>query len=157
VSQLRKHKEKLFLNKKVFRFNEKNWNIMNLNRGISFDFETIKFLCNNFKRRSFLDKFDNYRFEQNYINKLKESELDSRVGKFENVITYVMKKKQNKQPNNIQNIDFLFLHANEEMKYTERIEKYWLNINERSLKLKEKDKIDERVKQLENSGGVEST
>jgi hypothetical protein len=61
-----------------------------------------------------------------------------------------MKRKQTKQPAKIQNIHFLFLHANEEMKYPEKIEKYWLNINKRSLKLKEKDEINEKVKHLEN-------
>jgi hypothetical protein len=66
-SHLRKQKEKLYLNKKVFRFSEKNWNVMNLNKGTSFDFETIKFLCSSFKRRSFLDNLDEYRCEQNYL------------------------------------------------------------------------------------------
>jgi hypothetical protein len=84
------------------------------------------------------------------LNKLKENELDNRIDKFVELISYVMKKKQIKQLNKIHNIHFLFLHTNKEMKYPEKIEKYWLNINERSLKLKEKDKIDERVKQLEN-------
>jgi hypothetical protein len=150
-SHLRKQREKLYLNKKVFRLNEVNWNVMNINKGTSFDFETIKFLCNNFKRRSFMDRLDNYRCEPNYLNKLKESELDNRIDKIEEVISYVMKKKQSKQPNKIHNIHFLFLPANEEMKYPERIGKYWLNIKKQSLKLKENDKIDERVKQLENT------
>jgi hypothetical protein len=149
-SHLREQKKKLYINKKVFRFNEKNWNIMNLNKGTSFDFQTIKFLCNNFKRRSFMDKLDDYRCESNYLNKLKESGLDNRIDNLEEIISYVMKKKQIKQPNKIHNIHFLFLYANKEMKNPERIERYWLNINERSLKLKENDKIDERVKQLEN-------
>jgi hypothetical protein len=91
-SHLRKQKEKLYLNKKVFRLNEKNWNIMNLNKGTLFDFETIKFLCNNFKRRSFMDRLDDYRCEQNYLNKLKESGLDNRIDQFEEIISYVMKK-----------------------------------------------------------------
>jgi hypothetical protein len=52
---LRKQKEKLYFNKKIFRFSEKNWNIMNLNKATSFDLETINFLCNNFRRKSFLD------------------------------------------------------------------------------------------------------
>jgi hypothetical protein len=149
-AHLRKQKDKLFSNRKVFRFSEKNWNIMNLNKGISFDFETIKFLCNNFKKRSLLDKLDDYRCEINYLSKLKESNLDNRINNLEETISYVMKKKQIKQPTKIQNIHFLFIHANEEMKYPEKIEKFWLNINNRSLKLKEKDVIDERVKQLEN-------
>jgi hypothetical protein len=127
------------------------WNVMNLNKGTSFDFETIKFLCNNFKRRSFMDRLDDYRCEPNYLNKLKESELDNRIDEFEEIISYVMKKEQVKQPSKIHNIHFLFLHANEEMKYPEKIEKYWLNINKLSLKLKEYDKIDESVKQLENN------
>jgi hypothetical protein len=57
-SHLRKQKEKLYLNKKVFKFNEKNWNIMNLNKETSFNFEIINTLCNNFKRRSFMDRLD---------------------------------------------------------------------------------------------------
>jgi hypothetical protein len=67
-THLRKQKDKLYSNKKVFRFSERNWNIMNLNKGISFDLETIRFLCNNFKRRSFLDRLDDYRCETNYMN-----------------------------------------------------------------------------------------
>jgi hypothetical protein len=94
MSQLRKQKEKLYCNKKVFRFNEKNWNIMNLNKGTSFDFETIKFLCNNYKRRSFLDRLDHYRCEPNYLNKLKESGLDNRIENLEEIISYIIKKKQ---------------------------------------------------------------
>jgi hypothetical protein len=123
-SHLRKQKEKLYLNKKVFRFSEKNWNIMNLNKGTSFDLETIKFLCNNFKRKSFMDNLDEYRCEQNYLNRLREIKLDNRIDKLEEIITYAMKKKQTKQPNKIQNIHFLFLHANEELKYPKKVERY---------------------------------
>jgi hypothetical protein len=36
------------------------------------------------------------------------------------------------------------------MKYPEKIKNYWLNINKSSLKLKEKDAINERIMQLEN-------
>jgi hypothetical protein len=101
-SHLRKQKEKLYLNKKVFRFNEKNWNIMNLDKGTSFDFETIKFLCNNFKRRSLMDRLDEYKCKANYLNKLKESKLDSRLEKLEEVISYVMKNcKSNNQTKSI--------------------------------------------------------
>jgi hypothetical protein len=132
-SHLRKQKEKLYLNKKVFRCHERNWNIMNLNKGISFDLETMKYLCNNFKRRSFLDRFDDYRYENNYISKLKEYKLDSRTELFKETIIYVMKKKQDKKPVKIQNTHFLSIHENEEMLYPEIIERYWLNINERNI------------------------
>jgi hypothetical protein len=47
-----------------------------------------------------------------------------------------MKKKQEKKPIRIQNIHFLSIHENEEMLYSERIERHWLNINERNIKLK---------------------
>jgi hypothetical protein len=93
-SHLRKQKEGLYLNKKVFRYNEKNWNIMNLNRGISFDLEIIKFLCSNFKRKSFLDKFDDYKYESTCIEKLKECKFDNRIEQFEEIITYIMKKRK---------------------------------------------------------------
>jgi hypothetical protein len=146
-SHLRKQKEKLYLNKKVFRLNEKNWNIMNLNKGISFDFETIKFLCNSFKRESFLDRLDDYRCKNYYVNKLKEYKFDNRIEQFEETITYVMKKKQNKQPIEIHNIHFLSIHENEEMSYPEKIEKYWLSIyNKRCIKLKKNDRIEKRTK-----------
>jgi hypothetical protein len=36
------------------------------------------------------------------------------------------------------------------MLYPERIERYWLNINERNIKLRKNDRIEERTKQLEN-------
>jgi hypothetical protein len=134
-SHLRKQKEKLYLNKKEFRFNEKNWNSMNLNKGMSFDFETIKFLCSNFKRKSLLDRLDDYRCESNYMNRLKEYKFDSRIEQLKEKITYIMKKKQDKQPIEIHNIHFLSIHENEEMSYPERIERYWLNINERNIKL----------------------
>jgi predicted ATPase len=97
---------------------------MNLNKGISFDFETIQFLCSNFKRKSFLDKLDDYRCENNYMNKLWEYKFDSRIEQFEETIKYIMKKKQNKQPIKIHNIHFLSIHESEEMLYPERIEKY---------------------------------
>jgi hypothetical protein len=147
---LRKPKDKLYSNKKIFRYSERNWNLMNLNKGISFDLETIKFLCSSFKRRSFLDRLDDYRCEKNYLDMLQENNLDSRITNLSGTISYVMKKKLSKDPIKIQNTHFLFLFKNEEMIYPTKIEKYWLNINERSLKLREKDVIDERIKQLEN-------
>jgi hypothetical protein len=112
---LRKQKGKLYFNKKVFRFSEKNWNIMNLNKGISFDIETIKFLCINDRRRSFLDRLDDYRCENHYINILKESEFDNRIESLKEVIRYIMEKQCYKYPNKIRNIHFLSIHKNEEM------------------------------------------
>jgi hypothetical protein len=99
----------------------------------------MKFLCNNFKRKSFLGRLDDYRCEINYINKLKENKFGRRIELFEETINYIMKKKQEKKPIKIQNIHFLSIHENEEMSYPERIERYWLNINERKMiKLKRK-------------------
>jgi hypothetical protein len=56
--------------------------MMNLNKGIPFDIDAIKFLCNNFKRKSFLDKLDDYRCEEQYMKKLKKCKFDN---KFENL------------------------------------------------------------------------
>jgi hypothetical protein len=71
-SYLRKQKEKLYYNKKTVRLSEKNWNIMNLNKGISFDIDTINLLCNNFKRKNFLDRLDDYRNGKHYMKRLKK-------------------------------------------------------------------------------------
>jgi hypothetical protein len=152
-SHLRNQKEKLYLNKRVFRFNERNWNILNLNKGVSFDWETMGFLCNNFKRKSFLDRLDDYRCQINYINKLKEYKFDSRIELIEETINYLIKKKQEKKPIKIQNIHFLSIHENEEMLYPERIERYWLNINERNIKLNKNGQIEEKTKLINSEYG----
>jgi hypothetical protein len=123
-SHLRKQKEKLYSNKKVFRSSEKNWNIMNLNKVISFDIETIKFLCNNFKRRSFLDMLDDYRCEKHYMKNWKKCRFDNRIENLEEIIMFVSKKQSHNHPSKIQNIHFLSIHEKEEMLYHEKTENY---------------------------------
>jgi hypothetical protein len=114
-SHLRRQKEKLNPKKKVFRLNEKNWNVMNLNKGISFDLKTMKFYELTLNEGVFwIDLMITYE-KNNYINKLKEYKLDSRIELFEETINYIMKKKQEKKPTKIQNIHFLSIHENEEM------------------------------------------
>jgi hypothetical protein len=53
---------------------------------MSFDLETMKYLCNNFKRKSFLDRFDDYKCKNNYMNKLKEFKFDRRIEQLEETI-----------------------------------------------------------------------
>jgi thiamine kinase-like enzyme len=98
-----------------------------------------------------LDKLDDYRCEGHYMKRLKKCKFDNRIESLEKTIVYVSKKQRYKNPSKIQNIHFLSIHEKEEMSYAERIERYWLNINDkRSFRLKKNDRIEEKMKQLEN-------
>jgi hypothetical protein len=67
-------------------------------------------------------------------------------------IDYVKKKQKYNHPYKIHNIHCWSIHKNEEMKNPERLGKYWLTINNRNnyIKLKNKNCIEKKIKQLEN-------
>jgi hypothetical protein len=93
-----------------------------------FGYRSMKNWFEKFVRRSFLEKFDDYRCVEYYQQLLEECKIDKRTENLKEIIEYVRNKYQKFQKYSIQNIHYISIHENEEMNYPRNLERYWLSI-----------------------------